>query len=107
MNFISPIFLLTKRKPKKDKIMKLNKIEEVIKERLYDISWINNLESDNLVETIKMIKEKGFESELKHEINIGCDETLVLLDRISFRNHLQRRYKVIVETEQNQNDLIK
>jgi hypothetical protein len=81
--------------------MKLNKQEELIKQSLFNICWINNLESNDIIETIKMIKEKGYEDELIHEINIDCDETIKLLNRISLRNHIQRRYEVIVDNELN------
>lgn len=81
--------------------MKLCRKGNMLKERLYDISYINNLESDDLVETIKMIVEKGLELELLHEFNfeVSPKDLLQLLNRVSIKNHLQRRYKNIVQSE--------
>lgn len=80
---------------------KLSKKETMLKERLYDISYINNLESDDLVETINMIVKKGLELELLHEFNfeVTPNDLLQLLSRVSLKNHLQRRYKNIVQSE--------
>lgn len=81
--------------------MKLCRKGTMLKERLYDISYINNLESDDLVETIKMILRKNLELELLHEFNfeVSPNDLLQLLNRVSIKNHLQRRYKNIVQSE--------
>lgn len=81
--------------------MKLCKTGTMLKDRLFDIAYINNLESKDLVETIKMILSKDLELELLYEFNFerNASDLLQALNRVSLRNHLQRRYELIVESE--------
>jgi hypothetical protein len=73
----------------------------MIKERLFDIAYLNNLDSNDLLESIKMIVKKNLELELLVEFNfmISTDELIEILNRVSVRNHLQRRYEIIVNSE--------
>lgn len=81
--------------------MKLCKKGNMLKERLHSIAWINNLESTDLTESIKMILAKKLELELLVEFNfmISTQELIQILNRVSVRNHLQRRYEIIVSSE--------
>lgn len=81
--------------------MKLCKYGNMLNERLFEIAYINNLDSDDIVESIKMIINKNYELELLAEFNfeICPEDILKLLDRVSLRNHLQRRYNLIVKKE--------
>jgi len=81
--------------------MKLCKKSQLLKQGLYSIAYINNLDSKDLRESIKMIVKKDLELELLIEFNfyIGIDEMLKMLDRVSLYNHLQRRYEIIVSSE--------
>jgi hypothetical protein len=73
----------------------------MIKERLFDIAYINNLDSNDLLESIKMIVKKNLELELLVEFHfmISTEELIQILNRVSLRNHLQRRYEIIVNSE--------
>jgi hypothetical protein len=81
--------------------MKLCNKSSMIKERLFDIAYLNNLDSNDLLESIKMIVKKNLELELLVEFNfmISTDELIEILNRVSVRNHLQRRYEIIVNSE--------
>ncbi len=81
--------------------MKLCNKSTMIKERLYDIAYINNLDSTNLLDSVDMIVKKGLELELLVEFNFMLNPTDIkkLLSRVSLRNHLQRRYEIIVNSE--------
>jgi hypothetical protein len=83
--------------------MKLTKKEEMVKSRLWDIAYINNLDSTDIKESVNQIVEKGLELELLVEFNflIDIEELKNMLNRVAFYNHIQRRYQLGVEMELN------
>ncbi len=83
--------------------MKLTKKEEMVKSRLWDIAYINNLDSTDIKESVNQIVEKGLELELLLEFNflIDIEELKNMLNRVAFYNHIQRRYQLEVEMELN------
>ena len=81
--------------------MKLCKKGKMLENRLYSIAYINNLESDNLVDSIKMILKKGLELELLVEFNfeVSPEELINMLKRVSLMNYMQRRFQYVVQSE--------
>lgn len=80
--------------------LKLSQPEQIVKDHLLEIAYINNLDSDNLLESLQMILDKGLESELIHETDLTCNKCIDLVKyRLSFRNHCQRRFEKIVRSE--------
>lgn len=78
----------------------MSQTERALRDHLYDIAYINNLDSDNLVESLQMILDKGLEGELVHEIHLTANKCIAMLkNRMAFRNHCQRRYGKIVRHE--------
>jgi hypothetical protein len=53
--------------------IKIKKVLSNIVENIVEISEINNCESDDVVETLTMISDKGFCSEVVHVVGINCD----------------------------------
>ncbi len=45
-----------------------------------DFSEINNIESDNYIEMMKNIKNKGYDSEVKYDVGLGCDDIIKLCE---------------------------
>jgi len=80
--------------------LKLSQPEQIVKDHLFEIAYINNLDSENLLESLQMILDKGLESELIHETYFTCNKCIDLVkNRLSFRNHCQRRFEKIVRSE--------
>ena len=52
---------------------KLKDIMENIVDNVVEISEINNCESDDIIECLDMIKEKGFDEEVVFEVGVNCD----------------------------------
>jgi hypothetical protein len=52
---------------------KLKQVLSNIIEKIVEISEINNCESNDIITTIDMIKEKGYENELIFDIDINCE----------------------------------
>lgn len=52
---------------------KLKDIMENIVDNVVEISEINNCESDDIIECLDMIKEKGFDEEVVFEVGINCE----------------------------------
>ena len=46
---------------------------EAIVDNIVEISMINNCESNNIIECLDMIKQKGYDSEVFMEVNMSCD----------------------------------
>jgi hypothetical protein len=58
------------------------KIKEVLKnivQNIVEISEINNCESDDIVETLQMIKSKGYCGEIQFEVGVDCDTVLQVI----------------------------
>jgi hypothetical protein len=45
-----------------------------------DFSEINNIESDNYIEMMENIKNKGYDSEVEYEVGLGCDDVIKLCE---------------------------
>jgi hypothetical protein len=59
-----------------------SKIKEVLKnivQNIVEISEINNCESDDIVETLQMIKTKGYCNEVQFEVGVDCDTVLQVI----------------------------
>jgi len=52
---------------------KILKHMENIVDNIVEISEINNCESDDIIECLDMIKEKGFDEEVVFEVGVNCD----------------------------------
>jgi hypothetical protein len=52
--------------------MKVKKVLDNIVENAVEISEINNCESDNMIETLTMINDKGLCNEVVHEVGVNC-----------------------------------
>jgi hypothetical protein len=66
------------------------KIKEVLKnivENVVEISEINKCESDDILETLQMIKTKGYCKEVEFEVGVDCDTVLqiILLGGVSHK----------------------
>lgn len=88
----------TKDKPQTKEEKELNKkmenIRTMIKERLdmivkriTQISEINNRESDDIVETLTMIEEKGFCNDVIYEVGINCEmvKQIIMVGGLSYK----------------------
>lgn len=87
--------------------LKLTSGQQMIKNHLFDIAYINNLESNNFIKTIKMIKDKGLEDELCAEVYMTPNKVLSFFEGVGtlkFKNHIQRAYKKIVDEQLTLND---
>jgi|TARA_B110000902_G_C14281655_1_gene577096 hypothetical protein len=51
--------------------IKRKKVLQTIVKRVIELSEINNLESDNMIEMLDMIYQKGFDSEVEYEVGVG------------------------------------
>ena len=73
----------------------------MLEDRLYSIAYINNLDSDNLVNSIEMIIKKDLTLELLVEFDfmISPEGLLDMLKRVSLMNYMQRRFQYIVHSE--------
>jgi hypothetical protein len=59
-----------------------SKIKEALKnivQNIVEISEINNCESDDIVETLRMIKSKGYCGEVEFEVGVDCDTVLQII----------------------------
>lgn len=59
-----------------------SKIKEVLKnivQNIVEITEINNCESDDIVETLQMIKSKGYCTEVQFEVGVDCDTVLQVI----------------------------
>lgn len=64
------------------------KVKEVLKnivENIVEISWINNCESDDIIDTLDMIESKGFCGEVVFEVGVDCKtvKKIILMGGIS------------------------
>lgn len=64
-----------------DNVTKLRKLLITVCEKVYDITSLNNFESDNILETLDMIKEKGLEDELIIEVGTDVNTIKFLFER--------------------------
>jgi hypothetical protein len=59
--------------------MKVKKVLGNIVENAVEISEINNCESDDIIETLTMIKNKGYCNEVIHEVGINCQTVIQII----------------------------
>jgi hypothetical protein len=90
----STIIRTEKEKTKKDKNkgeatederQKLKESLSNIVENIVEISEINNCESNNIIETLEMIRDKGFCEEVVFEVGVDCEivKKVILLGAVS------------------------
>ena len=67
--------------------IKIKKVLNNIVENAVEISEINNCESDDIIETLTMIKNKGYCNEVIHEIGINCQtvEQIIVMGGLSYK----------------------
>jgi len=67
--------------------MKVKKVLDNIVENAVEISEINNCESDDMIETLTMINNKGFCSEVIHEVGIDCEmvKQIIMMGGLSYK----------------------
>jgi hypothetical protein len=67
--------------------MKIKKVLNNIVENAVEISEINNCESDDIIETLTMINDKGFCNEVIHEVGINCEmvKQIIMIGGLSYK----------------------
>jgi hypothetical protein len=70
-----------------DILMKLKKVLNNIVENAIEISEINNCESDDIIETLTMIENKGYCNEVVHEVGIDCQivKQIIMMGGLSYK----------------------
>ena len=68
--------------------IKRKKVLQAIVKRSIELSEINNLESDNMIEMLDMIYQKGFDSEVKYEVGVGTKTIKRWLNQGAFNEKL-------------------
>jgi hypothetical protein len=59
---------------------KIREHMENIVDNIVEISEINNCESDDIIECLNMIKEKGFDEEVIFEVDLDCDTVKKIIE---------------------------
>jgi hypothetical protein len=67
--------------------MKIKKVLNNIVENAVEISEINNCESDDIIETLTMINNKGLCNEVVHEVGVNCEtvKQIIMMGGISYK----------------------
>ena len=67
--------------------MKIKKVLNNIVENAVEISEINNCESDDIIETLTMINNKGLCNEVVHEVGINCEivKQIIMMGGLSYK----------------------
>jgi hypothetical protein len=67
--------------------MKIKKVLNNIVENAVEISEINNCESDDIIETLTMINNKGFCNEVIHEVGVNCEmvKQIIMMGGLSYK----------------------
>jgi hypothetical protein len=67
--------------------MKIKKVLNNIVENAVEISEINNCESDDIIETLTMINDKGFCNEVIHEVGVNCEmvKQIIMMGGLSYK----------------------
>jgi hypothetical protein len=70
-----------------DILMKLKKVLNNVVENAVEISEINNCESDDIIETLTMIENKGYCNEVVHEVGIDCQivKQIIMMGGLSYK----------------------
>ena len=69
-------------------------------DRLYEIAELNNFESDEIKQTIRSIEDKELILEflVLFDFYVGFNDLNQMLNKISFYNRIQKKFKRIIET---------
>ena len=80
--------------------MKNSLLEKMVYNRLHDIADLNNFESDEIKQTIRSIEDKEFVLEflVLFDFYVGFNTLNQMLNKASFYNKIQKKFKHIVET---------
>ena len=67
--------------------IKVKKVLDNIVENAVEISEINNCESDDIIETLTMINNKGYCNEVVHEVGIDCQmvKQIIMMGGLSYK----------------------
>ena len=67
--------------------IKIKKVLDNIVENAVEISEINNCESDDIIETLTMIDNKGYCNEVIHEVGIDCQmvKQIIMMGGLSYK----------------------
>jgi hypothetical protein len=67
--------------------MKIKKVLNNIVENAVEISEINNCESDDMIDTLTMINDKGFCNEVVHEVGVNCVmvKQIIMMGGLSYK----------------------
>jgi hypothetical protein len=67
--------------------MKIKKVLNNIVENAVEISEINNCESDDIIETLTMINNKGLCNEVVHEVGVNCEivKQIITMGGLSYK----------------------
>jgi hypothetical protein len=80
--------------------MKNSHLEKMVIDRLYEIAELNNFESDEIKQTIRSIEDKELILEflVLFDFYVGFNDLNQMLNKISFYNRIQKKFKRIIET---------
>jgi hypothetical protein len=67
--------------------MKIKKVLNNIVENAVEISEINNCESDDMINTLTMINDKGLCNEVVHEVGVNCEmvKQIIMMGGLSYK----------------------
>jgi hypothetical protein len=67
--------------------IKIKKVLDNIVENAVEISEINNCESDDIIETLTMIDNKGYCNEVIHEVGVSCEmvKQIIMMGGLSYK----------------------
>jgi len=91
------------------KLIDVNSNEQVkIFVKLIDIACINKLENTNLIDSVKMIKQKGLENLLVQEVEMSSDAIIEVLESNSeFNDTCQTVYEYEIDEWKKETQRIK
>ena len=67
--------------------IKIKKVLDNIVENAVEISEINNCESDDIIDTLTMIENKGYCNEVIHEVSVDCEivKQIIMMGGLSYK----------------------
>jgi hypothetical protein len=67
--------------------IKIKKVLDNIVENVVEISEINNCESDDIIDTLTMIDNKGYCNEVIHEVGVNCEmvKQIIMMGGLSYK----------------------
>ena len=65
----------------------IKKVLDNIVENVVEISEINNCESDDIIDTLTMIDNKGYCNEVIHEVGVNCEmvKQIIVMGGLSYK----------------------